>query len=203
MIEFNVNGQEMTRLDDSMVVQNSYNHLTAEFTFSSEWDELIKFVVLASGKMSNAYALTDNVAKIPHAFLTYPKLHISAFGISQDNSTVLTTNIIDILLTRSGYTMPGAPGDNDNDAYTEMRSKIDEMYANQPEITVSKNTDDEYTLNIKSYAGEFETPNLKGEDGVDGDAGVYATAVKYGYKGTEEEFNQALADIGNVDGGNY
>lgn len=203
MIEFNVSGQEMTRLDDSMLVQHSKNFPKAEFTFSEDWNGLIKFALFASGKISNAYAISNDVVTIPAAFLTYPILHVSVFGISEDNSIVLTTNIINILLTRSGYAMPGMPGDSDNDAYAEMRKKIDEMYSNQPEITVAKNTEDEYTLNVKSYAGEFETPNLKGEDGVDGDAGVYATAVKYGYKGTEEEFNQALADIGNVDGGNY
>ena len=53
---------------------------------------------------------------------------------------------------------PGAQGEQG-----EQGEKGDAGYS--PEITVYKNTETEYKLNIKTEDDEFQTPNLKGNGG--------------------------------------
>lgn len=57
------------------------------------------------------------------------------------------------------------------------------------DVEVKTNTEDEYVLEITTNTEVITTPNLKGKP-------AYQSAVDGGYKGTEEEFNSVLADIG-------
>lgn len=62
------------------------------------------------------------------------------------------------------------------------------------EIQVVKETENEYILQIQTEEGSFNTPNLKGRAGDPGPVGksAYESALKNGFKGSEEEWLASL-----------
>lgn len=60
-----------------------------------------------------------------------------------------------------------------------------------PEIIQGQNTDDTYTLIIQDATGSYETANLMGKTGADGQS-AYQAAIAAGFKGTEAEWLDSL-----------
>lgn len=74
-----------------------------------------------------------------------------------------------------------------------------ELPAVMQDIKVAVKTDNDttYILTITTAAGSFDTPNIKGQNGKDGQS-AYLDAKAKGYTGTKEEFDVLLAKSGLV-----
>lgn len=104
MMKFKVNGQTIERVDTFGVVESSENFLKAEFTFSEEWNGLIKTAafIMSDGTVEPSLISLDGICAVPDKWLSKPLGYVGVLG--SDGSTKITTNTTIIMIGRTGFT---------------------------------------------------------------------------------------------------
>lgn len=107
-IDFNVQHQTITRIDDYEVVGKSRNFLYARFTFCEEWDELTQTAVFStnSGKHYSAL-IEEGECLVPWEVLEVPEFWVGVVGIVDGNR--VTTSTVRVLV-KPGVKIGAKPG---------------------------------------------------------------------------------------------
>ena len=228
-ITFEVGNQTIIRTDRNKIVANSKNYLFADFSFSSDWDGVIKTAIFSKGKKSYSVILDkDNSCLVPWEVLEVGDFSVSVFG-----GDLITTDSSIIPVIESGYTEGQTPSNPTPDVYQQIISMIED-------ITVSGVTDEQIRRAVEEYLaenpiagvdeaevqrivaeyistnkeelkgekgdkGDKGDPGAPGNDGMDGADGTngksaYNIAVDNGFTGTETEWLETLKGEPGKDG---
>lgn len=140
-LEFNINGQEITRLDDdNYLVQDSRNYVQCKLNFlTEEWEGLQKYVILKTKLKNYNYplGLGDSFSfTLPSIVLTGDFFRIGVYGSYYDyleeTETLIPTDECIILLKKSAYTNDISPTDDVpedifNTVIRELENKVDKV----------------------------------------------------------------------------
>lgn len=140
-LEFNINGQEITRLDDDKyLVQDSRNYVQVKLNFlTEEWEGLQKYVILKTKLKNYNYplGLGDSFSfTLPSIVLTGDFFRIGVYGSYYDyleeTETLIPTDECIILLKKSTYTNDISPTDDVpedifNTVIRELENKVDKV----------------------------------------------------------------------------
>lgn len=91
-LQFKIDRQHITRLDNFIVTEKSNEYLYAHFVFSDDWNNLNKYILIRPLDIDAAYRLeldNTNTCKIPNILILFPGFVISARG--EGNGTELVT----------------------------------------------------------------------------------------------------------------
>ena len=107
MLEFKVKNQHLILLStDKMVVADSQDYLKAKFTFSEDWDDVIKIALFVRDETRIREALDENnTCTIPYQVLAGEgKFEVSVIGNNQENADnmVITSSVVMLDVKRSG-----------------------------------------------------------------------------------------------------
>ena len=140
-LEFNIKGQEITRLDDDKyLVQDSRNYVQCKLNFcTEEWEGLQKYVILKTKLKNYNYplGLGDSFSfTLPSIVLTGDFFRIGVYGSYYDyleeTETLIPTDECIILLKKSAYTNDISPTDDVpedifNTVIRELEYKVDKV----------------------------------------------------------------------------
>lgn len=115
IIKFNVVKQNIERIDSEIVVAKSKNYLTAEFTFSEDWDGLIKTAVFYNSGKSYVVMLENDSCVVPWEVLVKGVLKVSVFG-----GDLITADAAYITVYESGYIEGETPEPPTPDVYAHI-----------------------------------------------------------------------------------
>lgn len=171
MLNFMINGQTLTRIDNFGVVADSVNYLTANFDFSgSDFGGTITAIFTPINSDTSYEVILENKSCIvPHEVITSRGFDISLFCY-KDNQRI-TTNIVTVPVVESGYTEGETPVEPTPSVYEQLTEMVDE----------AENTAN--SVRADADAGKF--------NGSDGES-AYEIAVEHGYVGTEQEWLESL-----------
>ena len=130
-LEFTVNNQTLKRTDSNKPVNWSDNYLTLVFQFETDdWTGLNKYCLLrVSGELYRVELENDSVT-LPVGVLTSDRLVITLYG-SDDKDYRITTNMVSIILGKSGYNIEDISDIPDiEDIYALIESKASTKYVN-------------------------------------------------------------------------
>lgn len=99
MLRFDVIGQELRRKDDSEIAMGSDGYLQVRASFTPDWDETTKYVVVTAGGATEELAMVDDVATVPGEFLKFPILRLRIIGRGE-GGLVISTNTVMMRLER-------------------------------------------------------------------------------------------------------
>ena len=110
MITCKINNQSLVTIYDE-VVADSVEYLTANFTFSDDWNGYSKTVIFSNYSNNKVLVVTlidgdslylgNNTCYVPHEVIESPGFSISVFGIKDES--VITTDEKNIVVRESGY----------------------------------------------------------------------------------------------------
>ena len=120
MLKFKIEGQIITRLDDTKVVADSIDYLTASFKFPSEWNG-IKTAVFRKGRATYSVVIAGDDCIVPWEVLE----HSTSFTVSAFCGTRITSNTVHIPVIPSGYAKGDTPKPPTPDVYTQLTEEID------------------------------------------------------------------------------
>lgn len=206
-LKFNVNHQIIKQSSVTRVVRDSKDYLTADFTFTSEWDGAIKTAVFKAGSEVYNVILTNDSCVVPWEVLTndYTHFTVGVFAndlITSNESTVFT---IKSVVSELDETIKAPSSDiyaqiierlqkleRDGVNIETLTGKIDEYLANKKFVTDEDlaNAVNDY---IQEHAEDFDGHD--GEPGANG-ASAYEIAVNNGFEGTEAEWLESLKVVG-------
>ena len=109
-LQFKITNQTIIRDDNYVIVAGSKNYLNAVFTFSDEWDGLIKHVIFSKeGIAAVDLILEDDACSVPYSMTA----DSGEFTISVYADDLVTVNTAEIEVQESGYiqTEPTEPPD--------------------------------------------------------------------------------------------
>ena len=131
-IEFKVNGQVLTRVDNEKIIGKSHNTYKCRFTFEedSEWTNVNKFVIFTDGWGNSSTQHLGKNSNILSCLIPSGMLQGSYFKISVYGGHLTTTNSLSIALVQSGYkrTIPFHHNHhhcNDEDIWVEIFNSLD------------------------------------------------------------------------------
>ena len=104
MLEFKVDGQKLERTDNTFVVSDSKNYLTAQFTLSEEWTGEVTAVFGNGDKFFNQ-PLKENKCVVPWEVIKAPFFTVSVFC-----GELITANMVKIMVEKSGFVCGEVPG---------------------------------------------------------------------------------------------
>ena len=131
-LEFTINNQTLKRTDTNKPVNWSDNYLTLVFQFETDdWTGLNKYCLLrVSGELYRVELDNDQVT-LPVGVLTSDRLIITLYG-SDDEDYRITTNMVSIILGKSGYNIEDIGDIPDiEDIYALIESKASTKYVNE------------------------------------------------------------------------
>lgn len=120
MLKFKIEGQIISRLDDTKVVADSIDYLTASFEFPSEWNG-IKTAVFRKGRATYSVVIAGDDCIVPWEVLE----HSTSFTVSAFCGTRITSNTVHIPVIPSGYAKGDTPKPPTPDVYTQLTEEID------------------------------------------------------------------------------
>ena len=123
-LEFSVNKQIITRIDENKVVEKSKNYLYCKFNFSNEWEEIIKTAIFTSakGEIFNVI-LEEDACLIPFEVIEYPHFTVSVFG-----GDLITANKVVVSMIKSGYASGKTPSKPTPDVYQQILNSVKTPY---------------------------------------------------------------------------
>ena len=131
-LEFTINNQTLKRTDTNKPVNWSDNYLKLVFQFETDdWTGLNKYCLLrVSGELYRVELDNDQVT-LPVGVLTSDRLIITLYG-SDDEDYRITTNMVSIILGKSGYNIEDIGDIPDiEDIYALIESKASTKYVNE------------------------------------------------------------------------
>lgn len=81
--------------------QGSRDYLELQFSFSSDWNDLSKYVYLQSGDVSVPHDLVEGSVIVDEYFTEQTEFNVTLFGKSADGSVEVPTNVITVFLKES------------------------------------------------------------------------------------------------------
>jgi len=110
-LEFTVTYQRISRDDTEKPVAGSVGYLTAAFTFSADWDGLVKTAIFRAGTGTPyEIELVDDICYVPSAAIVSGTMYVSVRGDSVTGDTVfLPTQGYPVQIYPSGATSGIAP----------------------------------------------------------------------------------------------
>lgn len=122
-LEFNVQNQIITRVDDSKPVAKSKKYLFCKFNFCDDWQGITKTAIFTSagGKVFTVL-LKDDSCEVPPEVIEYPHFSVSVFGGDR-----ITANRVSVDVIRSGYTTGETPKPPTPDIYAQILKAISEI----------------------------------------------------------------------------
>ena len=93
-IFYKVDSQRLSRVDNNYIVENSKQYLCASFTFSEDWDGIVKKVFFENGDIKKYVLLDgdDTICVVPNDIIKYPRFSIYVIGYGEDKT--ITTNVL-------------------------------------------------------------------------------------------------------------
>ena len=122
---FNINNQIIT-FDNSKfkIVEKSKNYLRAKFTFTEDWNGVIKTAVFVSAKGDPYNVILENdECSVPWEIIEYPYFTVSVFG-----GDLITANKVIVYVLKSGYCEGEVPGEPTPDVYIQILNSIKSPY---------------------------------------------------------------------------
>ena len=162
-LEFNINGQEISRLDDDKyLVQDSKNYVKCKLNFlTEEWEGLQKYAILKTRFKNYNYPLglgDTFIFTLPDIVLTGDFFRIGVYGSYYDyieeTETLIPTDECIIILKESTYTRDISPAEDVpedifNKVLRELDGKVDKVEGK------GLSTED-YTTEEKERVANFE-----------------------------------------------
>lgn len=81
--------------------QGSRDYLELQFSFSSDWNDLLKYVYIQHGEVSVPHDLVDGSVIVDEYFTEQTEFNVTLFGRSADGSVEVPTNVITVFLKES------------------------------------------------------------------------------------------------------
>ena len=81
--------------------QGSKDYLELQFSFSSDWNDLLKYVYIQHGEVSVPHDLVGGSVLVDEYFTEQTEFNVTLFGKSADGSVEVPTNVITIFLKES------------------------------------------------------------------------------------------------------
>ena len=81
--------------------QGSKDYLELQFSFSSDWNDLLKYVYLQHGEVSVPHDLVEGSIIVDEYFTEQTEFNVTLFGKSADGSVEVPTNVITVFLKES------------------------------------------------------------------------------------------------------
>ena len=186
--------------------QGSRDYLELQFSFSSDWNDLLKYVYLQHGEVSVPHDLTEGSIIVDEYFTEQTEFNVTLFGRSADGSVEVPTNVVTVFLKESNNLW-------EKDAPAPQNSWV---------VQVVDARDEALAAAIRAENAAIHQPYPNAETGTwwvwDADSGAYKDtgvsaaggngksayqyAVDGGYTKTEAEFAEKLAQeplIGTTD----
>ena len=102
ILKFNVKEQTISLVNTKSVPRiGSKDYLVLQFSFSSDWENLNKFVYLQSGDVSVPHDLIDGSVIVDEYFTEQTEFNVTLFGKSADGSVEVPTNVVTVFLKES------------------------------------------------------------------------------------------------------
>ena len=113
-LEFEITNQQLQRKDKTIIVNETVNHVTCQFTFkTSEWQGVTKYAIFKSEAKNNVCMELGTecvvTCNVPGKALKGDFFRVTTFGIIDDER--ITTTEKTVLLDRSGFTCNLEPAD--------------------------------------------------------------------------------------------
>ena len=123
MLKFHVKNQRITWVNKfNRVIEKSNNYLKASFSFSREWDSVIKTAIFKKDSLVKYVILENDECVIPSEMIqTQGEFEVSVIG-----GDLITVNSVTIEIEESIYTPSDSP-EPSNDVYVEIISKVEEL----------------------------------------------------------------------------
>ena len=127
ILNFNIKGQKLRRLDDNYVVNLSKEYLQCNFQYSEDWDDLTKYATFSVKGRHYRFLIEDGVVRVPNDVLKYKYFYLQVHGTNNDGEKVITTDELIIILKISGYSDKISPSTDEEiiDVYTLLKQKLD------------------------------------------------------------------------------
>ena len=81
--------------------RGSKDYLELQFSFSSDWNDLLKYVYLQHGEVSVPHDLTEGSIIVDEYFTEQTEFNVTLFGRSADGSVEVPTNVVTVFLKES------------------------------------------------------------------------------------------------------
>ena len=188
-LKFKVNKQRISRTDAEKAVADSRNYLRCAFSFSEDWDGMVKTAVFKKGStVYHAVISDDKIAASVMPQLDAGKWEVSVFGGNRITADVAILNVF-----LSGYDTENAPAPPAQSVYDSLVALCGEAKATADAVAAD------------AAAGKFNgtgTAGKDGKDGTDGENGksAYAIAVENGFEGDEAAWLASLKGADGKDG---
>ena len=128
IIEFEVRGQQLKRIDSQQIMNKNINRYKCKFVFEdeSEWIELNKFAIFEDGWRNQAVAHLGVGDEI-ECLVPEKVLRGSYFKVSLYAGELITTNSITVALIQSGYPrkVRQYPSSHQNDIFSDIFKQLD------------------------------------------------------------------------------
>lgn len=132
---FNINGQLLTRIDNTQVVGGTYNYLYVGFNLSPEWYDInINAIFVNSNQSintSSTYSMPviNGICLVPWEVISAPNFSVSLYGFN-DNKKITTNEVMIPVIKQpvnSGDIPSPPPTPTDYEAYVELLSQYKEQ----------------------------------------------------------------------------
>lgn len=123
-ISFNVQNQTITREASDVVLRTgSREYLTLTFTFSEEWDTLVKTLFFSYGDYTNGVIIMPGVpVEVPAYYTQQAYFLVSLVG--QEDTFVLPTNAVSVVFQESNHIWTSVAPDPDSIPYQQLMEMI-------------------------------------------------------------------------------
>ncbi len=112
MYKFNVSGDRIILNGCSSAVSGSKGYYNCEFTFSQEWENLIKFAVFIQNENSYKVEISDNMCPVPYEITKETgTVAIGVFGteMRDENPIRISTDFAHIIVKEGAFRDAEAP----------------------------------------------------------------------------------------------
>lgn len=169
--------------------QGSKDYLELQFSFSSDWNDLLKYVYIQHGEVSVPHDLVEESIIVDEYFTEQTEFNVTLFGKSADGSVEVPTNVITVFLKESNNLWVKDAPEPQNSWFVQVVDARDEALAaairaenaaiHQPYINSETETwwvwdisAGAYQDTGKSSRGDPGPQGPKGDTGADGQPGA-------------------------------
>lgn len=109
--------------------QGSKEYLELQFSFSSAWNDLLKYVYIQHGEVSVPHDLVDGSVIVDEYFTEQTEFNVTLFGRSADGSVEVPTNVITVFLKESNNLWEKDAPEPQNSWFVQVVDARDEALA--------------------------------------------------------------------------
>ncbi len=129
ILKFNVDRQTISRTDNNTPHSGSKGYLSAEFTFSEDWEGLVKTAVFTHGEQSYEILLDNNACLVPHEVIECGVLYVAVRGDDTNGNVVyVPTGRERVYIQPAGVVEGGNPAPPTLDVYSEILGTMQQQF---------------------------------------------------------------------------